>query len=50
MVTNGSGSGLKFFIIILFQRATTSEMKYNCFSMVTNGSGSGLKLFIIILF
>jgi len=27
MVTNGSGSGLKFFKIILFQRRTTSEMK-----------------------
>jgi len=27
MVTNGSGSGLKFFKIILFQHGTTSEMK-----------------------
>jgi len=30
--TNGSGSGLKFFKIILFQHATTSEMKQFCFS------------------
>jgi len=27
MVTNGGGSGLKFFEIILFQHGTTSEMK-----------------------
>jgi len=27
MVTNGSGSGLKFFEIILFQYGTTSERK-----------------------
>jgi len=27
MVTNGGGSGLKFFKIILFQHGTTSEMK-----------------------
>jgi len=27
MVTNGSGSGLKFFKIILFEHGTTSEMK-----------------------
>jgi len=32
MVTNGSGAGLKFFKIILFQRRTTSEMKSNWFS------------------
>jgi len=32
MVTNGSGWGLKFFKIILFQHGTTSEMKYSCFS------------------
>jgi len=31
MVTNGSGPGLKFFKIILFQRGTTSEMKQHCF-------------------
>jgi len=27
VVTNGSGSGLKFFKVILFQHGTTSEMK-----------------------
>jgi len=27
MVINGSGSGLKFFKIILFQHGTSSEMK-----------------------
>jgi len=27
MVTNGSGSGLKFFKIMLFQHGTTTEMK-----------------------
>jgi len=27
MVTNGGGSGLKFFKIILFQHRTTSETK-----------------------
>jgi len=27
MVTNGGGSGLKFFKIILLQHGTTSEMK-----------------------
>jgi len=32
MVTNGSGLGLKFFKIILFQHRTTSEMKQNCWS------------------
>jgi len=32
MVTNGSGWGLKFFKIILFQHGTMSVMKQNCFS------------------
>jgi len=29
-VTNGGGSGLKFFKIILFQHGTPYEMKQNC--------------------
>jgi len=35
MVTNGSGSGLKFFKIILFQHGTTSEMKRNILATKT---------------
>jgi len=32
MVTNGSGWGLQFFTIILFQHRTTSEIRWNCFN------------------
>jgi len=36
-VTNGSGSDLKFFKIILFQHGTTSEMKYKCSAVAEMG-------------
>jgi len=35
MVTNGSGSDLKFFKIILFQHGTTSEMKKIILAAIT---------------